>query len=41
MLYGGDFKWDGSLEEFKNTNNPFINQFRKGSLEGPMQPKEI
>ncbi len=41
MLYGGEFKWDGSIEEFKNTTNPFIKQFRKGSLEGPIQPKEI
>ncbi len=41
MLYGGEFKWDGSIEEFKKTEDPFINQFRKGSLEGPIQPKEI
>ena len=41
MLYGGKFQWDGSIEDFKNTQNPFIKQFRTGSLEGPMQPKEI
>ncbi|KGG16638.1 MULTISPECIES: ABC transporter ATP-binding protein [unclassified Prochlorococcus] len=41
MLYGGEFQWDGSMEDFKNTQNPFIKQFRTGSLEGPMQPKEI
>ncbi len=41
MLYGGEFKWDGSIEEFKNSDNPFINQFRTGSLKGPMQPKEL
>jgi len=41
MLYGGEFKWDGSMEEFKNSDNPFINQFRTGSLKGPIQPKEL
>ena len=41
MLYGGEFKWDGSIEEFKNSDNPFINQFRTGSLKGPIQPKEL
>ena len=41
MLYGGEFQWDGSIEDFKNTQNPFIKQFRTGSLKGPMQPKEI
>ncbi len=41
MLYGGEFQWDGSIEDFKTTHNPFIKQFRTGSLEGPMQPKEI
>ncbi len=41
MLYGGKFQWDGSIEDFKNTQNPFIKQFRTGSLEGPMKPKEI
>ncbi len=41
MLYGGKFQWDGSIEDFKTTQNPFIKQFRTGSLEGPMKPKEI
>ncbi len=41
MLYGGEFRWDGSVEEFKNSDNPFINQFRTGSLKGPIQPKEL
>ena len=41
MLYGGKFQWDGSIEDFKKTENPFIKQFRTGSLEGPMKPKEI
>ncbi len=41
LLYGGKFEWDGTIDEFKKTNDPFIKQFRTGSLEGPMQPIEI
>ncbi|WP_269622362.1 ABC transporter ATP-binding protein [Prochlorococcus marinus] len=41
MLYGGGFQWDGSVEDFKTSENPYIKQFRTGSLEGPMKPKEI
>ncbi len=41
MIYGGKLQWDGSIEDFKKTENPFIKQFRTGSLEGPMKPKEI
>ena len=41
MLYGGQFRWEGSVNDFKNTHDPYVYQFRKGKLEGPMQPKEI
>ena len=41
MLYGGQFRWGGSVYDFRNSNDPYINQFREGKLEGPMQPKEI
>ena len=41
MLYGGEFKWEGSVEEFKNSENPYVFQFRTGNLDGPMQPKDI
>ena len=41
MLYGGKFRWAGSIDEFKKTNDPYVFQFRNGKLEGPMQPKEI
>ncbi len=41
MLYGGQFRWEGSVNEFKNSKDPYVYQFRKGKLEGPMQPKEI
>ena len=40
MLYGGRFRWQGSVEEFRHTDNPFVEQFRTGSLRGPMQPAE-
>ncbi len=41
MLYGGKFRWEGSVNDFKNSEDPYVYQFRKGKLEGPMQPKEI
>ncbi len=41
MLYGGKFRWEGSVNDFKKSNDPYVSQFRKGKLEGPMQPKEI
>ena len=41
LLYDGSFRWNGSLEEFRCTTNPYVVQFRSGSLRGPMQPAEI
>ena len=41
MLYGGKFRWAGSVNEFKISDNPYVFQFRHGKLEGPMQPKDI
>ena len=41
MLYGGKFRWAGTINEFKDSKDPFVFQFRNGNLEGPMQPKEI
>ena len=38
MVYGGHFQWFGSVEEFRTTDNPYVEQFRTGSLRGPMQP---
>ena len=40
MLYGGQFQWDGSISDFKTTENPYVKQFRSGSLQGPMQPSD-
>ena len=41
MLYGGKFRWSGSINEFKESHDPYVFQFRNGKLEGPMQPKDI
>ena len=41
MLYGGKFRWEGSVADFKTSENPYVFQFRNGKLKGPMQPQEI
>ncbi len=41
LLYGGKFQWEGSIEEFKQSDNSYVKQFRTGNLQGPMQPKDI
>ena len=41
LLYDGHFRWNGSLDEFRVTTNPYVVQFRSGSLRGPMQPAEL
>jgi len=40
LLYDGHFRWDGSLAEFHVSDDPYVQQFRSGSLRGPMQPAE-
>ncbi len=41
MLYEGHLQWLGSVQDFVRTDNPYVVQFRTGSLSGPMQPAEI
>ncbi len=41
LLYGGKFQWDGSIEEFKQSKNSYVKQFRTGNLQGPMQPEDL
>ena len=41
ILYGGKFRWAGSIDEFKESDDPYVFQFRNGNLSGPMQPKDI
>ena len=37
MLYGGHAQWHGSVQGFEVTDNPYVQQFRSASLQGPMQ----
>ena len=41
LLYDGQFRWSGSVEEYRSCTNPYVVQFRSGSLRGPMQPAEL
>ena len=41
LLYDGKFKWDGSIEQFKQSENSYVKQFRTGNLQGPMQPEDL
>jgi phospholipid/cholesterol/gamma-HCH transport system ATP-binding protein len=41
LLYDGHFRWQGSVEEFRVSENPYVLQFRTASLTGPMQPAEL
>lgn len=36
MLYGGLVHFSGSVEEFQNTDNEIVYQFRSGETEGPI-----
>ena len=40
LLYGGKFQWDGSIDQFKQSENAYVKQFRTGNLQGPMQPED-
>ena len=41
LLYEGQFRWQGSVQDFHQSHNPYVVQFRTGSLSGPMQPAEL
>jgi len=41
LLYDGKFRWDGSIDQFKQTENSYVKQFRTGNLLGPMQPEDL
>ena len=41
LLYDGSFKWDGSIDQFKQSDNSYVKQFRTGNLQGPMQPEDL
>ena len=41
LLYEGAFRWSGTIDDYRTTTNPYVVQFRSGSLSGPMQPAEL
>lgn len=41
LLYDGKLRWQGSVEGFRCSDNPYAVQFRTASLTGPMQPQEL
>jgi phospholipid/cholesterol/gamma-HCH transport system ATP-binding protein len=41
LIYDGQFRWQGTLEAYLHSNNPYVVQFRSGNLQGPMQPAEV
>ena len=41
LLYDGKFQWDGTIDQFKQTENAYVKQFRTGNLQGPMQPEDL
>lgn len=36
MLYDGKILWTGNVEEMQSTDNPYVQQFTKGSHQGPI-----
>ena len=40
LLYDGQFRWSGTVEDYRHCSDPYVVQFRSGSLRGPMQPAE-
>ena len=40
LLYAGQLRWDGSIDDYRRTDNPYVQQFRTGNLHGPMQPND-
>ena len=38
LLYDGKLRWQGPIDSFRATDNPYVVQFRSASLDGPMQP---
>lgn len=39
MLYGGKLIWHGTPDEIDNSGNPYVDQFVRGSAEGPIEIK--
>lgn len=41
LIYGGQFRWQGDVRSYAQCADPYVQQFRSGSLRGPMQPAEV
>jgi phospholipid/cholesterol/gamma-HCH transport system ATP-binding protein len=41
LLYDGQFRWSGTVDDYRSCDDPYVVQFRSGSLRGPMQPAEL
>ena len=41
LLYDGKFRWSGTVDAYRSSDDPYVVQFRSGSLRGPMQPAEL
>lgn len=39
MLYEGGIVWDGPIDKLHNSNNPYVEQFVNGLVEGPIKIK--
>jgi len=37
MLYRGKIIWDGPTQAIDNSGNPYVDQFIRGSAEGPIK----
>ena len=37
MIYKGQIIWHGSVDNLKNSNNEYVDQFVNGRAEGPIQ----
>jgi len=37
MIYEGEIKFYGDIEDFKNSDNQYVKQFLSGSREGPIK----
>jgi phospholipid/cholesterol/gamma-HCH transport system ATP-binding protein len=41
LLYDGQFRWSGTVDDYRASTDDYVVQFRSGSLRGPMQPAEL
>ena len=37
MLHGGQFRWEGAIEDMDASGDPYVHQFINGLAEGPIE----